>query len=67
METFKSLVQKNKLYFIGAAIGAIGGFVYWKFIGCQSGTCRITSSPVNSTLYFALLGSLVLSLFKKSR
>ncbi len=63
----KSLIQKNKLYIIGALIGAISGFAYWKFIGCESGTCKITSSPVNSTMYFALLGALTLSLFKKGK
>ena len=62
---FKSLLLKNKLSIIGAVIGAVGGFAYWKFIGCESGTCKITSSPLNSTLYFGLLGALTLSLFKK--
>jgi ABC-type long-subunit fatty acid transport system fused permease/ATPase subunit len=64
---FKSLFQKNKLYIIGAVIGAISGFAYWKFIGCQSGTCKITSSPLNSTMYFAILGALTFSLFKKEK
>ena len=63
----KSLFQKNKLSIIGAVIGAIGGFTYWKFIGCEFGTCKITSSPLNSTLYFALLGALTLSIFKKEK
>jgi hypothetical protein len=63
----KSLFQKNKLSIIGAVIGAVGGFTYWKFIGCASGTCKITSNPLNSTLYFALLGALTLSLFKKDK
>ncbi|NBO57418.1 MAG: hypothetical protein EBU73_00565 [Chitinophagia bacterium] len=64
---FKSLFQKNKLYIIGTVIGAISGFAYWKFIGCQSGTCKITSSPLNSTIYFAILGALIFSLFKKEK
>lgn len=63
----KSLFQKNKLSIIGAVIGAVGGFSYWKFIGCESGTCKITSSPLNSTLYFAILGALMLSMFKKEK
>lgn len=63
----KSLFQKNKLSIIGAVIGAVGGFSYWKFIGCESGTCKITSSPLNSTLYFAILGALTLSMFKKEK
>ncbi len=37
-------------------IGATGGFAYYYFIGCLSGTCPITSNPWTSTGYGALLG-----------
>ncbi|MDD4293760.1 MAG: DUF6132 family protein, partial [Bacteroidales bacterium] len=37
------------------------------FIGCESGSCPITSSPLNSSIYGALLGALLLSMFKKSK
>lgn len=57
-------MQKNKLYFIGALLGAITGFLYWKFVGCLTGTCAITSNPVRSTIYGAIMGSLLLGLFK---
>ena len=67
MTTFKSFIHKNILYVLGAVIGAVGGFLYWKWIGCMSGTCKITSSPVNSTLYFGLLGTLIFGLFKKKQ
>ena len=49
----KKWLLNNKLTVIGAILGAIGGFLYYYFVGCASGTCGITSSPVNSTLYFA--------------
>lgn len=62
MTTF---IRKNILYFIGALVGGIGGFLYWKYVGCISGTCRITSSPLNSTIYFSLMGSLFFALFQK--
>ncbi|MDP3452262.1 MAG: hypothetical protein Q8R90_04845 [Bacteroidales bacterium] len=58
-------VKKEWLWFAGGAAGALGGYLYWFFIGCNSGTCSITSSPVNSTLYGILLGGLIFSLFKK--
>lgn len=54
---------KNKLYFFGAVAGAIGGYVYWKYVGCLTGTCAITGSPVNSTIYFAAMGALFAGLF----
>jgi hypothetical protein len=54
----------NRLFFIGGLLGAVAGYVYWKYWGCVNG-CTITSSPRNSTLYFALIGILVSGLFKK--
>lgn len=60
-------MRKNILYIIGAVVGAVAGFIYWKYVGCVSGTCKITSSPVNSTIYFALMGSLFLGMFKKEK
>ena len=60
----KKWFNNNKLYVIGAILGAIAGFFYWQQIGCSSGTCMITSKPLNSTLYGAVMGALVLSLLK---
>jgi hypothetical protein len=34
-------------------------------IGCSNGTCLISSKPVNSTVYFAVMGAILFSLFKK--
>lgn len=48
---------------IGIMLGAIAGYLYWYFIGCQSGSCAITSSPVNSTLYGGLMGGLLVNTF----
>ncbi len=57
---------KNKaLIIIGAAVGAIAGYFYWQQVGCASGTCMITSKPLNSTIYGAVMGSLLFSMFKK--
>ena len=61
------LLQKYKSALIGIAFGAVAGFLYWKFIGCSSGTCAITSKPFNSTLYVALMGFLVAGIFKKEQ
>ncbi|SMP91370.1 hypothetical protein SAMN05421679_10358 [Epilithonimonas pallida] len=48
-------------------VGAIAGYLYWKFVGCHSGSCAITSNPVNSTLYGSVMGGLLFSMLKKSR
>jgi hypothetical protein len=65
MSSSKIWIQRNKLSLIGIAVGAIGGFMYWNYIGCASGTCMITSKPLNSTLYGALMGFLLFGIFKK--
>ena len=64
MLNMKKWLLSNKLTVIGAIAGAIGGYLYYYFVGCASGTCGITSSPVNSTLYFAILGGLIVNLIK---
>lgn len=48
---------------IGAAIGAIAGYLYYVEIGCMSGTCAITSKPLNSTLYGGVMGGLLFNTF----
>lgn len=63
----KSWIQNNKLSLVGVAVGALGGFFYWNYIGCASGTCMITSKPINSTLYGALMGFLLFGMFQKEK
>lgn len=48
-------------WIIGISVGAALGFAYWYFIGCDAGTCAITSSPVNSTIYGSLMGVLLIN------
>jgi hypothetical protein len=59
--------KKQKLPIIGIFVGAIAGFSYWNWIGCASGTCAITSSPIKSTIYFSLMGGLLFSMFQKDK
>ena len=56
----------NKFIILGVLLGAIAGFIYWKQIGCTSGTCLITSKWHNSTAYGAVMGGLLFSMFRKS-
>ncbi len=51
---------------IGVVAGAIAGYLYFFYIGCASGTCAITSKPLNSTLYGALMGGLLFNIFIKT-
>jgi len=61
----QQFIQKNRLALAGVVTGAIFGFFYWKWVGCSSGTCMISSKPLNSSVYFAVMGGLVFSMFKK--
>jgi len=47
-----------------AFLGGIAGFAYYYFVGCQSGSCPITSNPFISTSYGMVIGFLF-SLDKK--
>ncbi len=58
-------LSKYKLEIAGLIIGAIAGWCYWYFKGCSSGTCFITSKPLNSSIYGAVMGGLLFSIFKK--
>lgn len=54
-------------WILGGVVGLAAGYLYWQQIGCISGSCPITSSPVNSSLYGALMGGLVVSMFRKEK
>jgi hypothetical protein len=60
----KNFLFQNKLLLIGIVSGAIAGFLYWKLVGC-SGSCSITSTWHNSSAYGAVMGGLLLSIFKR--
>jgi hypothetical protein len=60
-------IIKYKLTIIGIIVGAIGGYLYYHFVGCASGTCAITSKPLNSTLYGAVMGGLLFNMFQKEK
>lgn len=51
---------------IGAVAGAVAGYCYYRFVGCATGACAITSSPVISALYGGIIGALIGSLFTGS-
>ncbi len=60
MKKIINLIKENWLYLAGAILGGISGYLYWKFIGCTSGTC-----PNLGTLWGAAMGALLLGIFKK--
>jgi len=48
---------------IGALVGAVLGFGWYKLVGCSTGTCPLTGNPVVSTLYGMAVGALIAGSF----
>lgn len=61
------LTQQVRLTLVGVVAGAVLGYLYYYFVGCANGTCIITGRPLNSTLYGALLGGLLLNSFPSKK
>lgn len=56
----KKFLKKLLRPLLFTAAGALAGLIYYYAVGCSTGSCAITSSPVSSMLYLGLVG-LVLS------
>ncbi len=55
----QKIIEEKRLALILLIIGGIGGFLYWKYVGCLSGTCAIKSVWYWSTLWGAAMGYLL--------
>jgi hypothetical protein len=61
----KKVIIKYLPTLAGILLGGIGGYLYWRYVGCESGTCPITSSPINSSIWGMLMGGLLFNAFPK--
>lgn len=52
---------------LGLGCGATAGWLWQHEAGCAGGSCAITSSPVNSTIYGAVMGALLVSTLLPTR
>lgn len=43
---------------LGLLIGGVLGFGYHKLVGCRTGACPLTATPLRGILYGAVLGAL---------
>lgn len=55
----KVFFRKHWPVLLGVVVGAVAGYLYWRYVGCTTGSCPITSSPVNSTLWGAVMRGLL--------
>lgn len=60
-------LKKHLLTITGTIVGTAGGYAYWYFVGCNSGTCPITGNPYISTLYGAAIGFLLFNSIKTKK
>jgi len=67
MDKILNFAKKEIQTLIGAVVGAVGGFLYWRYVGCGTGACPITSSPIMSTIWGGLAGGLLFSAFKREK
>lgn len=58
----KEFIRKYLTEIAGTLVGAIGGFIYWKYVGCLSGTCAIKSNWYMMIPWGMLMGYLTGSL-----
>ena len=63
--SIKNFILKHLLQIVGIVVGMLGGYLYYFYIGCSSGTCPITSNPYISVVYGGLMGYLIFDMFKK--
>jgi hypothetical protein len=53
-------MKKDKVkVIIGVIAGGIAGYLLYRFVGCKTGACVITSKPWSSILYGMLLGLII--------
>lgn len=62
--------MKTKLIFtVCGLLGAIGGYLYYRYVGCLTGTCVIGANPITSSFFGAVIGIVIAGplseLFKK--
>ncbi|MCL2461063.1 MAG: hypothetical protein FWF44_00220 [Defluviitaleaceae bacterium] len=53
------IFRKSWFYLAGIIAGGLGGYLYFRTVGCASGACPITSSPIISSIWGALIGVLL--------
>ncbi len=48
----------TKRIILGLAVGGVLGFAYQKLVGCTTGTCPLTATPLRTILYGGVMGLL---------
>lgn len=59
----KVFFKRHRLEIVGALVGALGGYLYYYYVGCMNGTCALTADPRTMMIYGALVGYFLFKLF----
>lgn len=59
-----NFLKKNLSSIIGIILGVISGYLYYRTIGCSSGSCPITSNVWMSMGWGAAMGYLIAGMFR---
>ncbi len=46
----------TKRILLGLVVGAALGFAYQKLVGCRTGTCPLTATPLRTMIYGGVMG-----------
>ena len=60
MKKYLKKRPRPAVFTLGSALAGLG---YYALVGCSTGSCAITSSPVNTMLYMGLIGWLLSGIF----
>lgn len=55
----KDKIRNNIITITASIAGMAGGFLYWEYIGCATGTCPLTSSWKIMLIYGGVIGGLL--------
>ncbi|MFN4144870.1 MAG: hypothetical protein ACK4GN_03530 [Runella sp.] len=53
------MLNKTTLTIAGIVLGGIGGYIYWKEVGCLTGTCPLKANWQTMIPYGMLIGYVV--------
>ncbi len=59
--SFREFIKSSRFLkpLLGVVLGGIGGFLFYYFVGCSSGSCPITGNPYVSIIWGSLFGFLL--------
>lgn len=67
MEKIIQLLKKQWTYLLGIMVGGLGGYLYWFYVGCTTGSCPLKSSPLMMIIWGGLVGALIFNIFKRKQ